>query len=78
MSTISLDELARNSAAVLDRVQAGEPMLVVREGKPVAELRPLPVAASSARPFGLCRGQFSVPDEFDSPLPQHVQRRFES
>ena len=29
------------------------------------------------RPFGLCAGEFTVPDDFDDPLPEHVLREFE-
>ena len=29
------------------------------------------------RPFGLCRGEFTVPDDFDSPLPEHCLNAFE-
>ena len=29
------------------------------------------------RPYGLCRGDFVVPDDFDAPLPDDVLQRFE-
>ena len=29
------------------------------------------------RPFGLCAGQFRVPDDFDDPLPEDIIRGFE-
>jgi hypothetical protein len=29
------------------------------------------------RPMGLARGQFAVPDDFNSPLPEEVLRGFE-
>jgi hypothetical protein len=29
------------------------------------------------RPIGLAKGQFSVPDDFNAPLPEHVLRSFE-
>lgn len=34
-------------------------------------------ARSSSRPFGLCAGEFTIPDDFDDPLPEHVLREFE-
>jgi hypothetical protein len=30
------------------------------------------------RPIGLCKGEFTVPDDFDAPLPEEVLRDFES
>lgn len=29
------------------------------------------------RPFGLCAGEFSVPDDFDAPLPEEILQEFE-
>jgi antitoxin (DNA-binding transcriptional repressor) of toxin-antitoxin stability system len=42
MTAISLQELQSDPDTLLDRVAAGEHLLVVRGGRPVAELRPVP------------------------------------
>lgn len=34
-------------------------------------------AVDSPRPFGLCKGEFRLPDDFDSPLPEYVIKEFE-
>jgi hypothetical protein len=31
----------------------------------------------SPRPFGLCKGEFQVPDDFDAPLPDYIIKEFE-
>ncbi|MFL6259620.1 MAG: type II toxin-antitoxin system Phd/YefM family antitoxin [Thermoanaerobaculia bacterium] len=77
MSTVSLKELQQDPEALLDRVEAGERLVVVRGGHPVAELRPLPVVQHGSRPFGLAAGAFTVPDDFDAPLPDEILREFE-
>jgi len=77
VNTISLQDLQRDPDALLDRVEAGEHLLVARNGRPVAELRPVPATQPGLRPFGLCAGEFTVPDDFDSPLPEEVLRGFE-
>jgi prevent-host-death family protein len=77
MSTISLQDLARDPGALIDRVEAGERLVVVRGGRPVAELRPVPPAPVTPRPFGLAAGAFAFPDDFDAPLPDEVLREFE-
>ena len=28
-------------------------------------------------PFGLCKGEFTVPDDFDAPLPENIIKEFE-
>lgn len=76
MNTVNLEDLQRDLNALLDRVEAGEHLVIVRDGHPVAELRPLPATQTGPRPFGLCAGAFTVPDDFDAPLPDEVLRAF--
>ena len=77
MSNVSLQDLQRDPDALLDRVEAGEHLVVARGGRPVAEFRPVPALQPGPRPFGLCAGAFTVPDDFDEPLPEEVLRGFE-
>jgi len=77
MSTVTLQDLQRDPAALLDRVEAGEYLVVVRGGRPVAELRPVAAACPGPRPFGLAAGAFAVPDDFDAPLPDDLLGDFE-
>ena len=42
MDTVTIRELRNHGRAVIDRVEAGESLIVSRDGRPVAELRPLP------------------------------------
>jgi prevent-host-death family protein len=77
MKTVSLQELRLDLDALLDRVEAGEHVLVIRDGRPVAELRPVSATRPGPRPFGLCAGEFTIPDDFDAPLPEESLRGFE-
>jgi prevent-host-death family protein len=77
MDTVSLQDLQRDPASLLDRVEAGEHLVVSRGGRAVAELRPLSPPASGPRPFGLAAGSFTVPTDFDDSLPDDVLRDFE-
>ena len=77
MSIVSLQELQRNPEALLDRVESGEHLVVIRGGRPVAELRPVSATQPAPRPFGLCIGAFTVPDDFDEPLPEEILRGFD-
>ncbi len=49
MSEVSIRELRNRGGEVIDRVAAGERVTVTRDGRPVAELRPLSQPAVSAR-----------------------------
>ncbi len=41
MAEVTIRELRNQGGAVIDRVIAGETLIVTRDGEPVAELRPL-------------------------------------
>ncbi len=74
---VSVDEIGQNLAAYLLRVEAGETLVIVKAGRPMAELRPVTSTSKPVRPFGLCAGEFIVPDGFDDPLPEDIIREFE-
>lgn len=48
MTSVTIRELRNRGGDVVDRVEAGERVLVTRDGKPVAELRPLSPSALTA------------------------------
>lgn len=65
MSTIvNVGEAKTHLSQLLSRVEQGEEIVIARAGKPVATLR---AADPLRREFGFLN--FSVPDDFDAPLP---------
>ncbi|NEQ96465.1 MAG: type II toxin-antitoxin system Phd/YefM family antitoxin [Cyanothece sp. SIO2G6] len=42
-----------------------------------AETKSAKLSGKQLRPFGLCIGEFVVPDDFDAPLPEEILRVFE-
>lgn len=77
MSTISVQDIQRDLLAFLRRVEASESFLVVSGDHPFAEVRPIPAPTAQPRPFGLCVGRFTVPPDFDRPLPDEILKEFE-
>jgi prevent-host-death family protein len=77
MSTISHQELQLDPMGLLRRVEAGESIIVTRNERPVAELRPVASFPAVPRPHGLAAGEFTVPDAFDDPLPDELLQEFE-
>ena len=78
MIRVSLEEIASDLVRYLRRVEEGETLILLRSDRPIAELRPINDQATlSKRPFGLCAGEFIVPDDFDEPLPEEVLADFE-
>ena len=77
VSTVTLDELRRDPSAFIARVDAGEHVVLERDGRPVADVQPVPPPRTTPRPYGLAAGEFTVPDDFDDPLPPEFRRQFE-
>ena len=78
MAQVSVEEIQQDLSAYLQRVEDGETIIIIRAGKPVAEVKPLISRTESLRPFGLCAGEFTVPDDFDAPLPEDIVKAFEA
>ena len=77
MLNVTIDELQRDPLKYLHQVEAGETLVIVRFEKPIAELRLIASSEKQLRPFGLCTGEFTVPDDFDDPLPEDLLSTFE-
>jgi len=76
MSNVTVDEIQRDPLRYLQRVEAGEVLVIISSNKPIAELRPI-ASSKQLRPFGLCADEFTVPDDFDTPLPEDLLSAFE-
>ena len=71
---VTIDEIQRDPLQYLRRVEAGETIVIIRQDKAIAELKPI---TNQLRPFGLCAGEFTVPNDFDAPLPEDIVSAFE-
>jgi len=85
MLTVTVEEIQRDPLKYLHQVEAGETLMIIRANQTVAELRPIAhhrqpsnqQNSQPLRPFGLCAGDFSVPDDFNAPLPEDMLSAFE-
>jgi prevent-host-death family protein len=61
---------------LIDRVNAGEEVVITRHGRPVARL--VPAGTAKPRKLGLLEGQgYWIADDFDAPLPDDLLDLFE-
>jgi antitoxin (DNA-binding transcriptional repressor) of toxin-antitoxin stability system len=74
MTAISIEEIQRDLESYLRKVEEGETLVIMRAGEPVSEIKPVAHGAKPLRPAGLCAGEFTVPDDFDDPLPARLLR----
>ena len=77
MKKVSVAEAKAQLSSLLDEVEHGEAVTITRHNVPVAEIRAVARPADSPRPWGLARGTFEVPADFDDPLPAEILDAFE-
>jgi len=65
---VNVHEARTHLSRLLRRVAAGEEVVIARVGVPMARL--VPVEELPKRVFGIDRGRFEVPEDFDDPLPE--------
>jgi len=69
-------EAKTHLSRLLARVARGEEIIIARAGRPVARLLAFD-GRPAQRTLGADRGRFTVPDDFNAPLPDDVLADFE-
>jgi prevent-host-death family protein len=67
---IDVQEAKTHLSRLLARVEAGEEIVIARDGRPIARL--VSIHEHAVRVAGSAKGEFSVPDDFDAPLPEEI------
>ena len=68
MQTLKAAEFKAKCLALMDQVQrTGEPVLITKNGRPVAELHPA-AGQRAASPFGLHRGTVAIRGDILAPI----------
>lgn len=74
MEVVNVQEAKTHLSRLLERVAAGEEIVLARAGTPVARL--VPVTKGPRRP-GRGKGRIRMADDFEDPLPDGVLDAFE-
>lgn len=75
MEIVNVYEAKTHLSRLLDRVLAGEEIVIGRSGTPVARLVPIPPAEPTRRVLGAWRGRVHITADFDD-LPEAVAVAF--
>ncbi len=67
MTTVNIHEAKTNLSRLLAQVEAGDDVVIARNGKPVARL--VAVEPPAKREFGALRGRIKLDNSFFEPLP---------
>lgn len=74
MSTVGVHQAKANFSMLLRRVQAGEEIVITRDGEQLAKL--VPVQSAVSRRLGVDDGRFEIPADFDAALPEEALGAF--
>ena len=76
MIRININQAKTHLSRYLSRLKPGDRVLICRRNVPIAEMRAIHQEPRSPRPFGLDKGLFRVPDDFNAPLPDAELERW--
>ena len=68
MVTVNVHKAKTNLSRLLAQVEAGEDVVIARNGKPVARI--VHVQKQGKRQFGSMKGRIRIDDSFFDPLPE--------
>jgi prevent-host-death family protein len=80
VATITIHAAKTNLSKLIERVEAGEEIIIARGNKPVARLLPMSVPNNirRRRAFGALKGKLKLPDHvFFDPLPEDELKLWE-
>ncbi len=61
MRTVSFTEFRQNASALLSKVEQGERLIVIRHGKPVAQISPVPPEQSATPSWKRTGPRLTIP-----------------
>jgi len=73
---VNVHKAKTHLSKLLERVALGEEVIIAKAGKPVAKLVPLDDQSKRRRVLGSAKGEFTVPDDFNDPLPKEIEDLF--
>ena len=76
MGTVNIHEAKTQLSRLIERVNAGEEVVIAKAGKPVARLVAVLPAGRQRKP-GALKGRIRVGKDFNAPLPEDVIAAFE-
>ena len=75
VTSVNVHEAKTNLSKLLQRVAAGEEIIISNRGVPVARLIPFPQEPRPS-PLGMDKGRAHIADDFDAPLPPDILAGF--
>jgi prevent-host-death family protein len=77
VTTVNMHKAKTQLSRLVDEAAEGKPFIIARAGKPMVKVTALDAPSrKKVRRLGFLRGQFSVPDDFNTMGREEIERRF--
>lgn len=77
MKQLNIHEAKAKLSSLVDQAARGRSIIIAKSGTPLARLGPISESPGRKVRFGLMKGEITIADDFDAPLPDAVLRAFE-
>ena len=71
---VNIHEAKTHLSRLLERALMGEEVIIAKAGKPLVKL--VAIEKRGFRKLGTAKGEFTVPDDFNDPLPKEIEDLF--
>jgi prevent-host-death family protein len=77
MTTVNIHEAKTHLSRLIEKAVAGEPFVIAKAGKPLVKVTAIDAPEAPPSRIGFLKGQFTVPDDFDTMGQDEIIRMFE-
>lgn len=77
MRQVNIHEAKTHLSRLVEQAAQGESFLIAKAGKPMVKVVAIEQSAVSPRRIGFMKGQFTVPDDFDTMMQDEIIALFE-
>jgi prevent-host-death family protein len=75
MRTVNIHEAKTHLSRLIEAAAKGEPFIIAKAGKPLVKVIPVDAPTAPKR-FDFMKGQFTVPDDFDTMDQEEIEQLF--
>jgi prevent-host-death family protein len=75
MRMVNIHEAKTHLSRLIEAAAKGEPFIIAKAGKPMVKVVPVDAPIAPKR-FDFMKGQFTVPDDFDTMDQQEIEQLF--
>ncbi len=78
MHTVNIHQAKTHLSKLVEQAANGEPFIIAKAGKPLVKVTALDApTGTKMRRLGFMRGEFTVPDDFDTMAAEEIERLFQ-